>query len=272
MGSGIAELCAKAGLDVVVAVSSPPSAAAGLQRLEYSLGRAVEKGVIDKDGRDAALERVTFTTQLEDMADRQFVIEAVTEDECVKAPIFRRLDAIIEDGDAVLASNTSSLSIARLAAATARPGRVVGVHFFNPAPVLPLVEIVACVLTDADAAERAERFVIDTLGKHAVRSPDRAGFIVNSLLFPYLTAAVRMVESGIADPETVDRSMVLGCAHPMGPLALLDLIGLDVAVSIADALYHEFKEPLYAPPPLLKRMTEAGLLGRKSGRGFHTYR
>ncbi len=199
------------------------------------------------------------------------MIEAVKENESLKRELFATLDKIVESPDAVLASNTSSIPIVRLARATERPEQVVGMHFFNPAPVLPLVEIVSSVLTAPRVAARATDFVTDVLGKQPISSPDRSGFIVNALLFPYLLSAVRMVDSGLADAEVIDRSMVLGCSHPLGPLRLADLIGLDTTVSIAQAMYEEFKEPLYAPPALLLRMVEGGLLGRKSGRGFYEY-
>jgi 3-hydroxybutyryl-CoA dehydrogenase len=271
MGTGIAELCAKHGLNVKVAVFSEASLAAAPQRLAASLERGVAKGKLTAQERDAALGRVSFTRDLADLADRQLVIEAVKEDEQLKLDLFATLDKIVEDPDAILATNTSSLPVVRLAAATRRPGQVLGLHFFNPVPALPLVEIVASVLTDEAVSERALVFVRDVLGKKPIASPDRAGFLVNALLFPYLLSAIRMVESGLATAEVVDQGMVQGCAHPMGPLRLADLIGLDTTVSIARAMYEEFKEPLYAPPPLLLRMVEGGLLGKKSGRGFHTY-
>ncbi|MGG8410286.1 3-hydroxybutyryl-CoA dehydrogenase [Streptomyces sp. 12297] len=272
MGAGIAELCAKAGREVTVAVSSDRSLAAGPARVAASLERAVSRGKLTAAQRDEALGRITFTRDLGELHDRQLVIEAVKEDEDLKLDVFAALDKIVAAPDAVLASNTSSLSIARLARATARPERVVGIHFFNPVPVLPLVEIVATLLTDPQTTDRAERFVANALGKTVLRSPDRAGFVVNALLFPYLLSAIRMVESGHATAEVIDRGMTMGCSHPLGPLALADLIGLDTTVSISEALYEEFKEPLYAPPALLRRMVESGLLGKKSGRGFHAYR
>ncbi|WP_262062126.1 3-hydroxybutyryl-CoA dehydrogenase [Streptomyces sp. STR69] len=271
MGTGIAELCAKSGLNVRVAVFSEASLVTAPQRLAASLERGVAKGRLTAQERDAALGRVSFTRDLADLADRQLVIEAVTEDEQLKLDLFATLDKIVEDPDAILATNTSSLPVVRLAAATRRPGQVLGIHFFNPVPALPLVELVSSVLTDAAVGERALVFVRDVLGKKPIAFPDRAGFLVNALLFPYLLSAIRMVESGLATAEVVDQGMVQGCAHPMGPLRLADLIGLDTTVSIARAMYEEFKEPLYAPPPLLLRMVEGGLLGRKSGRGFHTY-
>lgn len=271
MGTGIAELCAKSGLDVRVAVFSEASLVTAPQRLAASLERGVAKGRLTAGERDAALGRVSFTRDLADLADRQLVIEAVKEDEQLKLDLFATLDKTVEDPDAILATNTSSLPVVRLAAATRRPGQVLGLHFFNPVPALPLVELVASVLTDEAVSERALVFVRDVLGKQPIAFPDRAGFLVNALLFPYLLSAIRVVESGLATAEVVDQGMVQGCAHPMGPLRLADLIGLDTTVSIARAMYEEFKEPQYAPPPLLLRMVEGGLLGKKSGRGFHTY-
>ncbi|GAA3828107.1 3-hydroxybutyryl-CoA dehydrogenase [Sphaerisporangium flaviroseum] len=271
MGSGIAEVCARAGLDVMVAVSRPASEARGLRLIQSSLDRGVRKGKLTEEERDAILGRVTFTTDLNELGDRRMVIEAVTEEEPVKCEIFTSLDKIVEAEDAILASTTSSIPIMRLARATNRPSQVVGMHFFNPVPALPLVELIPSLATGDGTTARAEAFVRDTLGKQPIRSADRAGFVVNTLLIPYLLAAMRMVESGFADAETIDRAMVLGCAHPQGPLKLADLIGLDSVASIAGALYAEFKEPLYSPPPLLCRMVECGLLGRKSGRGFYDY-
>ncbi|MFF4981017.1 3-hydroxybutyryl-CoA dehydrogenase [Streptomyces sp. NPDC001046] len=271
MGTGIAELCAKAGLDVTVAVFSESSLHTAPVRLAASLDRGVTKGKLTGAERDAALERVSFTRDLGELADRRLVVEAVKEDDQLKRELFASLDKIVEDPDAILATNTSSLPVARLAAATRRPGQVLGLHFFNPVPVLPLVELVPTVLTDEAVSARALVFVRDVLGKKPITSPDRAGFLVNALLFPYLLSAIRMVESGLATAEVVDQGMVQGCSHPMGPLRLADLIGLDTTVSIAQAMYEEFKEPQYAPPPLLLRMVESGLLGKKSGRGFYTY-
>lgn len=271
MGTGIAELCAKAGLDVRVVVFSESSLQTAPRRLAASLDRGVAKGKLTAEERDAALGRVSFTRDLGELADRWLVIEAVKEDEQLKLDLFAALDKIVEDPDAILATNTSSIPVVRLAAATRHPGRVIGMHFFNPVPVLPLVELVDSVLTDEAVSARALVFVRDVLGKKPIASPDRAGFLVNALLFPYLLSAVRMVESGLATAEVVDQGMVQGCSHPMGPLRLADLIGLDTTVSIAQAMYEEFKEPLYAPSPLLLRMVEGGLLGKKSGRGFYTY-
>ncbi|MFF0061479.1 3-hydroxybutyryl-CoA dehydrogenase [Streptomyces sp. NPDC005279] len=272
MGSGIAEVCARAGRDVIVVETSRAAADAGRRRITGSFDRATAAGKLSAEDRDAALARIATTADMDLMADRDLVVEAVAEDEAAKVEVFTRLDAIVKRQDAILASNTSSIPVIRLAAATARPEHVVGLHFFNPVPVLPLVELVPSLLTGESTAQRAEAFASDVLGKQVVRARDRAGFIVNALLVPYLLAAVRMVESGTASVEDIDRGMTLGCAHPLGPLALTDLIGLDTTQAIAESMYEEFREPLYAPPPLLARMVDAGLLGRKSGRGFHTYR
>jgi 3-hydroxybutyryl-CoA dehydrogenase len=210
-------------------------------------------------------------TDLGELSDRQLVIEAILENEPVKVALFRSLDEVVEDGDAVLASNTSSIPIMKLGMATRRPECVVGLHFFNPVPVLRLVELVTSLLTSESTANRAESFAQEALDKVVIRSKDRAGFIVNSLLIPYILSAIRMLESGFATAADIDHGMVQGCAHPMGPLALADLIGLDTTVAVAHSLYDEFKEQLYASPPMLLRMVEAGLLGRKTGRGFFDY-
>lgn len=271
MGSGIAEACARAGLDVVVMESTAEAMAAGQRRTARSFERAVRAGKLDAASAGEAQARIVATTDLVELADRQLVIEAIVESEAEKIEVFSALDKVVEADDAILASNTSSIPIMKLAMATKRPAQVLGIHFFNPVPVLPLVELVASLLTGNEVAERANRFAAGTLGKHVIRSKDRAGFIVNALLIPYLLSAVRMLESGFATEEDIDAGMVNGCAHPMGPLALADLIGLDTTVAVAKSLYEEFKEPLYAPPPLLLRMVDAGLLGRKSGRGFYSY-
>lgn len=271
MGSGIAEVSARAGCDVVVVEVDDDAVAGGKGRIEKSLARGVKSGKLSDEARDAALEAMRFSTDYGDLADRQIVIEAVIENEDEKTAVFSRLDKVVEDGDAILASNTSSIPIMKLGMATSRPSQVVGIHFFNPVPVLRLVEVVESLLTSDQTLERAERFAVDRLGKSVIRSQDRAGFVVNALLIPYLLSAIRMVESGFATKEHIDEGMVLGCNHPMGPLALSDLIGLDTTLAVAESLYEEFKEPLYAPPPLLARMVEAGLLGRKTGRGFYEY-
>ncbi|WP_018653757.1 3-hydroxybutyryl-CoA dehydrogenase [Actinomadura flavalba] len=271
IGSGIAEVAAAAGLDVRVAVSRPASRDRGLALLRRSLARSVAKGRRTEAESAALLANVAFTTDLDDLADRSLVIEAVSEDERTKQDVFGRLDKIVEADDAILASTTSSIPIMRLGRATSRPDRVVGMHFFNPVPAMRLVELIPSLATDEAVTRRATAFVAGTLGKEPIRCADRTGFVVNTLLIPYLLAAVRMVESGTATAAVVDQAMVLGCAHPQGPLALADLIGLDSVAAIAEALYAEFREPLYSPPPLLSRMVECGLLGRKSGRGFYAY-
>jgi len=271
MGSGIAEVCAKAGLDVVVAESVEDAKVAGAARIEKSLDRGVRSGKLPEADRDAALGRLSFTTDLEALADCDLVVEAVIEDEAAKIEVFASLDRIVADENAVLASNTSSIPVMKLAMATERPANVIGVHFFNPVPVMQLVELVTSLMTSEHTRERAAEFASGTLGKRVVLSQDRAGFIVNALLIPYLLSAIRMMESGFASADDIDAAMMLGCNHPMGPLALTDLIGLDTTMAVAESLYEEFKEQLYAPPPLLSRMCEAGLLGRKSGRGFYDY-
>ncbi|MET0898068.1 MAG: 3-hydroxybutyryl-CoA dehydrogenase [Mycobacterium sp.] len=271
MGSGIAEVSVKAGADVVVYDTDERFTTAGLERITKSLARAVKAGKLSEPDRDAALGRLRFTTTLTDLADRQLVIEAVIEDDKVKTKIFAELDEIITDPDAVLASNTSSIPIMKIAAATKNPGRVLGLHFFNPVPVLPLVELVGTLVTSEDALTRTEEFASAVLGKQVVRCSDRSGFVVNALLVPYLLSAIRMVEGNFATVEDVDKAIVAGLSHPMGPLRLSDLVGLDTLKLIADKLYEEFKEPHFGPPPLLLRMVEAGMLGKKSGRGFYTY-
>lgn len=269
MGAGIAEVSARAGLDVVVVESSQPAADAGRERLVASLRRAEARGKIPDAA--AVLDRVRVVVDLAALVDRDMVIEAIVENESAKMKLFASLDTIVAAPEAVLASNTSSIPIMKLAAATSRPSRVVGLHFFNPVPVLSLVELVPSLLTDPNVTQRVRKFARDTLGKHVIDSKDRSGFVVNALLVPFLLSAIRMVESGFATAEDIDEGLVRGCAHPQGPLVLSDMIGLDTIKAVAESLYEEFKEPLYAPPPLLARMVEAGLLGRKSGRGFYRY-
>jgi len=270
MGSGIAEVAARAGLDVTVAESSATAAEAGMARVANSLKRAVTSGRLSEEDHDATWQRLEFGHQLDALRDCDLVIEAVAEDELMKVEVFGQLDAVCKP-EAVLASNTSSIPIMKLARATRRESQVIGVHFFNPVPVLPLVELVTSLLTSAQTAAEIEHFAADTLGKTVIRSRDRAGFIVNALLIPYILAAIRMLESGFATADDIDTGMVKGCAHPMGPLRLADLIGLDTVSAVAQSLYDEFKEQLYTPPSLLLRMVEAGLLGRKAGRGFYEY-
>jgi 3-hydroxybutyryl-CoA dehydrogenase len=271
MGSGITEVCARAGLDVVVREIDAGAAEAGLKRLTTSLDRGVRSGKLTDEARDAALAKVKVTTDLGELADRQLVVEAVVEDEAAKVEVFRELDKVVTDQGAILASNTSSIPIMKLGIATSRPEQVIGIHFFNPVPVLRLVELVTSLLTSPATVAAADGFATDVLHKKVIRSQDRAGFVVNALLIPYILSAIRMMESGFATADDIDTGMVEGCNHPMGPLHLADLIGLDTTQAVAESLYEEFKEPLYAPPPMLSRMVEAGLLGRKTGRGFYDY-
>ena len=270
MGSGIAEVAARSGIDVRVAEATHDAVEAGRRRLTTSLDRGLRRGKLSEEQRDQTLARLSFTRDLGDMADRQFVIEAVAENRDIKTGVLRDLDKAIEDPAAVLATNTSSIPVVDLAVVTERPERVIGLHFFNPVPVQQLVEVIPSLVTGADTVRRTRGFA-EQLGKQAIQAPDRSGFVVNALLVPYLLSAVRMVESGGARPQDIDQGMELGCAHPMGPLRLLDLIGLDTAQAVAESMYEEFKEPLYAPPALLRRMVAAGHLGRKNGRGFYAY-
>ena len=269
MGAGIAEVCARAGLDVTVVESNDQAADAGHQRLTKSLTRAQERGKLDN--AEEVLGRIAISTELTALEDRELVVEAIVEDEPTKVALFRQLDEIVTGQGAILASNTSSIPIMKLGIATKRPTHVLGIHFFNPVPVLSLVELVPSLLTSSETIDKARSFVVDQLGKHPIESQDRAGFIVNALLIPFILSAIRMLESGFATAEDIDAGLVRGAAHPQGPLALADLIGLDTTKAVAESLYEEFKEPLYAAPPLLNRMVDAGLLGRKTGRGFYTY-
>ncbi len=269
MGSGIVEVCAKAGFDVIYAEADAERVRHGRSLIERSLGTAVERGKLDEAGREATLSRIFGTTDLGELGGADLVIEAVVERMDEKLRVFGTLDRLVRD-DVVMASNTSSLSITEIGATTGRPDRVVGMHFFNPPPVMKLLEIVRGVTTSEETVAFA-RAMGERLGKTTVLAKDRAGFIVNMLLIPYLNGAVRMLEEGHATAEDIDTGVVLGLGHPMGPLTLLDLVGLDTAVHVGDVLYEEFKEPLYAPPPLLRRMVAAGMLGRKSGHGFYDY-
>jgi len=269
MGSGIAEVCARAGSDVIVHEIDARAAEIAQTRIETSLARAVDKGKLDAAERVAVLGQVRLTTDLSELADRQLVIEAATENEALKKTLFTDIDAVVAD-DAILASNTSSIPITRLASATTRPDRVLGLHFFNPVPVMGLVELVTTVMSSPEAETRAQSYA-ESLGKTVIRAKDRAGFIVNMLLVPYMLGAIRMYESGVATREDIDAGMRLGANHPMGPLELSDFVGLDTMKHVADVLFEEFKEPMYASPPLLTRMVEAGLHGRKTGQGFYQY-
>lgn len=271
MGSGITEVTARAGLSTIVVEVTEEAAQAARERVEGSLRKAEKRGKISAEDVDATLERIVFTTELERLADRDLVVEAASEREDVKLGLFERLGTILEQDDAVLTSNTSSIPIVKLGAVSGRADRVMGVHFFNPAPVMQLVELIPSLTTGEATKARMQHFVTEKLGKQPIEATDRAGFVVNSLLVPYLLSAIRMYEAGYASAEDIDKGMVLGCGHPMGPLALSDLIGLDTIRAIGVSMYDEFKEPLYSPPPLLDRMVDAGLLGKKSGHGFYAY-
>jgi 3-hydroxybutyryl-CoA dehydrogenase len=270
MGSGIAEVCARSRVDVTVVEADDDRAEQARARIEKSLDRAIRSGKLSDEDRGEAVERIAYSTTLADLEGSDAAIEAVVENEAVKRDVFLELDRVLPDAT-FLASNTSSVPIMKLAADTSRPERVLGLHFFNPVPVLPLVEIVRSIMTSEETIERARDFAENTLGKTPIDSQDRAGFIVNALLVPYLLSAIRMYESGFASKEDIDRGMVKGCAHPMGPLALADLIGLDTLLAVSQSLYEEFRDTGSVAPALLNRMVEAGLLGRKSGRGFYDY-
>ena len=272
MGSGIAEIAARSGADVVVIETDREAIAAGLARIEKSLSRAVAAGKVPEEEANLARGNLMFSEDFSRLADRELIIEAVAEDEDLKIDVFKKLDAVVQDPAAILATNTSSIPIIKLAMATKRPQQVIGMHFFNPVPVLRLVEIISSLLTSPETTARVREYASGPLNKRVITSPDRAGFVVNALLIPYLLSAVRMLESGFASADDIDTGMVVGCAHPLGPLALTDLIGLDTTLAVAESLYEEFKEPHMAPPPLLSRMTQAGLLGRKSGQGFYSYK
>jgi 3-hydroxybutyryl-CoA dehydrogenase len=269
MGSGIVEVCARAGMQVTVVEVDEGRLTRGRRALESSMAKAVERGKLEPGERDAALGRVLGSTGLKDLADADLVIEAVFEDLEAKLQVLRTLDDLVRP-EVILATNTSSLPIADLATATTRPDRVIGMHFFNPPPVMTLLELVPALTTSPATIEFARGFA-DRLGKTSVLSKDRAGFIVNFLLVPYLNSAIRLVEEGFASAEDIDNAVAHGLRHPMGPLGLLDLIGLDTALHVSNVLYEEFKDPDYAPPILLKRMVTAGYLGRKSGKGFYDY-
>jgi 3-hydroxybutyryl-CoA dehydrogenase len=269
MGSGVAEVAAKAGVDVVLRSRQQATADAMLAGLEKSLAKQVERGKLEEAAAKEIAARVTATDDLKALADCDLVLESVVEDLDVKKALFQELDAIVKEG-AILATNTSTLPVVELAMVTGRPDKVCGVHFFNPAPAMSLVEVIAPMTASAETIEAAKAFAT-ACGKDPVEVKDRAGFIVNALLFPYLNNAVRMLESGTASREDIDTAMKGGCNFPMGPLALLDLVGLDTSLSILDALYEEFRDPNYAAMPLLRRMVTAGQLGRKSGVGFYDY-
>jgi 3-hydroxybutyryl-CoA dehydrogenase len=269
MGSGIVEVCARAGLQVTFVEADDERVANGQALIARSLGRAEQRGKLDAETRDRVLASISSSTDLGALADSDLVIEAVVELPEEKHRVFARLDEVTRP-DVVLASNTSSIPIVEIAAATKRPDRVLGMHFFNPPPVMGLIELIRSIETSDETLSFA-RAMGERLGKRVVVAKDRAGFIVNMLLIPYLNGAIRMYDEGFATAEDIDSAISLGLNHPMGPLTLLDYIGLDTAMFVAEVLYQEFKDPSYAPPPLLKRMVAAGRLGRKSGRGFYEY-
>ncbi len=270
MGSGIVEVAARNGLQVVAREGSPELVEAGRARVEGSMDRGVARGKLDEATRESASAAVTWTTDLADLAGCDLVLEAVPENLPLKLEIFGVLDRVLDPG-AIMATNTSSIPIIDVAMGTSRPEQVLGMHFFNPATVMKLVEVISTQLTAPAVTEAATAFATDTLGKRVVPAPDRAGFVVNKLLVPYICQAIDMYESGHASATDIDDAMKLGAGHPMGPLTLADLIGLDVCLFTAESLYAEYAERFYAPPPLLRRMVAAGRLGRKTGRGFYDY-
>lgn len=269
MGSGIAEVCAKSGYETIVREVSEELARKGIGRVEASLGKAVERGKLATADRDAARGRLKTTIRVQDLAGCDLVIEAVVENLEAKRALFSELDTICGEST-IFCSNTSSLTITELAAATRRPDRFAGLHFFNPVPVMKLVEVVRTIATSDETIETVAEFA-KSLGKEPVFAKDNSGFIVNRLLVPYLLDAVRALEEGVGSREDIDRGMELGCGHPMGPLKLLDFVGLDTTYAIAEIMFAEYREKRFAPPPLLKRMVLAGRYGRKSGRGFYEY-
>lgn len=272
MGGGIAEVAARSGCDVVIVEVSQEAADTAIDRVRKSMQRGVDRGKIDAADAEAAAGRLRATDDYELLADRQLVVEAVVENQEAKLSVIKRVAQVVEDRDAILASNTSSIPIVELGAAVGdRAGNVLGLHFFNPVPVLSLVEVIPSLLTDPPVVDRTVRFATEVLGKDPIIAPDRAGFTVNALLIPYLLSAFRMLEQGLATAQDIDEGMVKGCAHPMGPLALSDLIGLDTVLGISEVLYQEQREQLFAPPALLQRLVTAGRLGRKSGHGVYDY-
>ncbi len=270
MGSGIIEVAAKAGVTVVAREISPEAVEAGKGKVEGSMAKAVERGKLDEAARDTAVANITWTTELSEMADCDLVIEAAPEILELKKELFAELDSIL-GADAIIATNTSSYPIIEVAMSTGRAENVVGMHFFNPATIMKLVEVISTQRTSESTKAAVAAFATDTLGKRVVHCKDRAGFVVNMLLVPFLCQAMRMYEAGHASAEDIDEAMKLGAGHPMGPLTLSDMIGLDVMLWTAESLYDEYNEAFYAPPPLLRRMVTAGQLGRKTGQGFYTY-
>jgi 3-hydroxybutyryl-CoA dehydrogenase len=269
MGSGIAQTAAQAGLQVTVREVSTELIDKGFANIDKSLARLVQRGTLSAAERDAARKRLCPTTKLEDLRDCDLIIEAITEQLAAKKELFRALDGLCPP-QTIYASNTSSLSITEMAVATRRPERFVGLHFFNPVPIMKLAEVIRTIATDPKVYEEVAALAV-RMGKTAVRTSDRTGFVVNRLLVPYLLDAVRALEEGVASIPDIDQAMKLGCGHPMGPLTLLDFVGLDTTYYIANIMFDEFKERRFSPPPLLKRMVMAGWNGRKAGRGFYDY-
>ena len=269
MGSGIAEVAAKAGFDVVVSEVNADALETGKGRILKSMGRAVTRGKLSEEARDEAMGRLSFTTSLEDMADRDIVIEAIVEDLAVKTELMGALDGLTGP-ETIFASNTSSLTISEIAAGTSRPERVVGLHFFNPVPVMKLVEVVRTIATDEEVFDTAYRFARD-LGKEPIKAKDNSGFVVNLLLVPYMLDAIRQLERGVASIEDIDQGMVLGTGYPMGPFLLCDFVGVDTLYRISEIMFEEYREARYAPPPLLKRIVALGRFGRKAGKGFYDW-
>jgi 3-hydroxybutyryl-CoA dehydrogenase len=269
MGSGIAEVAARSGYETVVREVTEELVEKGVQKIGGSLGKAVERGKLEASARDEAVARLSGTVKLEDLADCDIVIEAIVENLEEKKRIFSALDEVVKK-DALFASNTSSLTMTQIAMFTHRPDQIVGLHFFNPVPVMKLVEVVRTLLTSEDTYERAFEFA-RSLGKEPIAARDNSGFIVNRLLVPYLLDAIRALEEGVGSVEDIDKGMQLGCGYPMGPFTLLDFVGLDTTYYIANIMFEEYREKRFAPPPLLKQMVTAGRLGKKSGRGFYDY-